>query len=83
MIKKDEYLLSFELNSDEDSIEIHANENGIDFLMTVFQNLLKMKNAHEHLMTENYGGSELSEELCGLQNNKVNKVKIFKWETRE
>jgi hypothetical protein len=51
-------LLTFEISKDRDSIEIHANEEGIRDLMYSLQKLAGGKSTspkHDHLMTPEWG----------------------------
>jgi len=66
-----------------DSIEIHANEPGLQDLIEI---LLKLKNSlpvksseHEHLMTPSWGGMELTEEKQSKDSTLINKVTIHLW----
>lgn len=74
-------LLTFELNSEQDSVEIHANADGIAVLVNWLEVALKTKD-HQHLMTPEWGGNELSAELQGQSNRLVKHVKIVPWEGR-
>ncbi len=76
-------LLTFEVAEDMDSIEIHANQQGLQDLI---DRLLRLKNSlpgksseHEHLMTPAWGGTELTQEKQGKDNTLINKVTIHAW----
>jgi hypothetical protein len=69
--------LSVELTEDN-IIEIHGNNSGLKYLIKNIQKIMKNKNNHVHLLTMNYGG-ELVDELYGVNNKKINHIKIFNW----
>ncbi|MDR1858552.1 MAG: hypothetical protein LBQ69_03695 [Treponema sp.] len=69
--------LSVELTKDG-IIEIHGNNSGLKYLIKNIQKIIKNKNNHVHLLTINYGG-ELMDELYGINNKKINHIKIFNW----
>lgn len=75
-------LLTFEINNEQKSIEIHANAEGVAALKYWLDVALKT-NDHQHLMTPEWGGAELSSELQGQLNRLVNHVKIIPWEGRD
>ena len=76
-----EYMLSFELLKDNDEIEIHATKEGLEFLKIQIEMILKMEqNEHIHLITESWGGKELTEELQNNEGTIINKVTLFKWD---
>ncbi len=56
------YLLTFELSKDE--LEIHTDLSGLKTLIDELNKLLKSAekglNDHNHLMTEDWGGNELT-----------------------
>lgn len=73
-------MLTFEWDGNEERLEIHSDEKGLDELIS---QLTKLRNCygsdHIHLMTGDWGGSELS---ANKQNNcaeLIHHVKIFKW----
>lgn len=51
-------MLTFELNETEDTLEIHADAQGLSELIGALRRL-QQRGGHEHLMTPNWGGSEL------------------------
>jgi len=74
-------LLTFEWDSKNEMIEIHGDEKGLKKLKEALDLLLaKSGNDHVHLMSNEWGGEELSSEVQGLDNELVNHVKIFKWD---
>ena len=63
-------LLSFE--RDENELEIHCNDAGIDRLINVLNRLKGAKQEHIHLFTEDWGGAD------ELTNDKQNLDEKFK-----
>lgn len=61
-----------------EKVELHLDNEGIDFLIEKLQELKTTKNDHLHLMTPAWGGNELSENENSL--NRINHLKIFKWD---
>ncbi|WP_319561732.1 Imm32 family immunity protein [Marispirochaeta sp.] len=72
-------LLSIELNKSTEQIEIHCNEDGLLLLVDKLESLKSMKNDHIHLKTSEFGGDDLSSDLIGIENEKINELKIFLW----
>ncbi len=73
------YLLTFELTKDKDKLEIHTNPDGLKLLIEELNKLLKSAERgvsdHNHLMTEEWGGNELT---SIAQNGEIlNHVKIY------
>jgi tRNA A58 N-methylase Trm61 len=79
------HLLSFELSEDKDQLFVHADENGLRFLVDELNNLLAHTREghfdHEHLMTPEWGGDELSSERQG--GIILNHVKVYCWKGSE
>ena len=71
-------LLTFELVHDGDSLEIHANQKGLDTLISCLKRL-RQTGGDIHLMTETWGGSELSGNIQGKGNILINHVKVMLW----
>jgi hypothetical protein len=80
-----DYLLSFELNEDKDQLQIHADENGLRLFIKQLGNLLTQTKDghfnHDHLMTPEWGGVELSSESQG--GIILNHVKVYCWKGSE
>ena len=75
------YRLSFEWDSDNEVLEIHADDAGLRKLKTAIETLLKKpNNDHAHFMTKDWGGDELSNDKLCAENTLINHVKLFKWE---
>ncbi|MCQ2053245.1 MAG: Imm32 family immunity protein [archaeon] len=71
-------LLSFELTESNDEIEIHCNEEGLDTLLHCLE-LVKKYKTHDHLISDIWGGNELTSELQGSGNRLINKVTVRYW----
>lgn len=74
----DKHLLTFEYDTDNERLEIHADLKGLIFLREQIDSLIK-EGGSIHLMTPNWGGDELSMEKQGPQNILLNHVKMFCW----
>jgi hypothetical protein len=71
-------MLVFELNSEGDQLEIHADRSGLLELQKYIEQLLS-RESHVHLKTAAWGGTELSEEPQQEGHRVLNHVKIFGW----
>ena len=71
-------LLTFEINEEQESVEIHADADGIAALIRWLE-LASRTNDHQHLMTPEWGGTELSSQSQGPSNRLVNHVRIVPW----
>lgn len=77
---KSNYLLTFEWDKKNETLEIHANQNGLEKLKSMIDSLLsKSQPDHIHLMTKEWGGNELSSPVQSSENEIINHVKVFKW----
>lgn len=72
------FLLSFEMSKDGDELDVHCDEIGLEKLKAVISQL-EDREQHYHLMTESWGGNELSEEPQSEDGNLINKVTIHRW----
>lgn len=72
------YLLTFELSSRGDELEIHLDRKGLAALRKVLERLERGE-SHEHLMTPSWGGHELSQEKQGGDTTLLNKVTLRLW----
>ncbi len=71
-------ILTFEYGN-EDGLEIHFNEEGLDGLIETLE-FLRGKRDHVVLMTEDWGGEGvITTEKQGLDNNLFKKVKLLSW----
>ena len=73
-----EELLTFELTGDG-TLEIHGNKHGLAGLRHALDHVLRTE-THDHLMTREWGGNELSSDRQGDGNRLVHSVKILFWE---
>jgi hypothetical protein len=72
--------LSFEWDPSGEKVEIHATREGLERLAEHIQSLLDRDAPDDsHLMTPDWGGSDLSSELQNANATLVNHVKIFRW----
>jgi len=76
-------LLTFELKPGAAELEIHCNQEGLEFLVQALQSLAA-SNApmprHDHLMTPSWAGNELSEVLQRDENTLLNHVTVKLWD---
>ena len=76
-------LLTFELSTDGQELHVHANAEGVRTLIKALDRLRSQveagKQAHDHLMTEAWGGTELSAVRHSADARLVNKVDIHVW----
>ncbi len=73
-------LLTFEIDSNAGSVEVHLNSEGAADLIGVLERLrASATNAHEHLKTEAWGGGKLTPVKQGGSATLVNHVKVFFW----
>lgn len=78
--KEIDFLLTFEWNGENEMLEIHGNQAGLEKLRDAINSLLSKKSSdHVHLMTKDWGGDELSCEKQCEENQTINHVKIFQW----
>lgn len=74
-----EKLLTFVLSDDKDELEIQMNASGLDDLIYYLQRLrdsVKPLPNHDHLMTESWAGTELSEENARETGSVIHKVTL-------
>jgi len=77
---KSEYLLTFEWDAKNETLEIHGNRIGLENLKKMIDSILTTNNDdHIHLMTKSWGGNELSNEKQCLKNTLIHHVKLFRW----
>lgn len=73
-------MLTFESSDESHQLEIHGDKIGLLALAKVLIEIAEGKdNDHRHLMTADWGGSELSNETQGASNELYNHVKILFW----
>ncbi len=72
-------ILTFEISKDKDEIEIIFNKEGYLALVKVLEQMKPSDNEdikHIHLMTKEWGGSELTSEIMHQGNTLINHVKL-------
>lgn len=80
-----DHLLTFEHDAKDEVLRIHADSEGLAKLIATLQRLKEKadqgKPDHDHLMTEAWGGTELSPEKQDLSDDStlINHVKIYGW----
>lgn len=76
-------LFTIEFDYDHDIVEMHLNRYGIDDLIKILKKI-KEENTqdHWHLMSTDWGGSELTNEKQNLDKkvHLINHLKIHYWE---
>ena len=81
-----DYLLTFELSKDRDELFIHGNAAGLRYLARVASRLAEHadggRREHDHLMTEEWAGHELSSVAQDPAASLLNQVTIRGWPTR-
>lgn len=84
-----EHLLTFELDRDGDQVFIHGDPEGLRFLSLMLDRLIRAAESgeeeHEHLMTPDWGGQELSALPQGTDGAEklAHHVKIYGWPSAE
>ena len=79
----DKYLLTFELHRDEmaKEVAIHGTPEGLENLATALLNLVKNTKEghfnHDHLMSDQWGGNELTSDAQSEESEIINHVKIY------
>lgn len=71
------YTFSVELDSGGELVELHLGAAGADFLVAMLQKLRAGGDAH--LMTPEWGGTEMSTPTEGTGNVKVHHLKLMVW----
>jgi hypothetical protein len=76
-------LLTFEFSKDRDELVIHGDAAGLRYLARVLSRLADHadsgRSEHDHLMTEEWAGRELSSQLRDPKALLLNKVTIRGW----
>ena len=81
----EKYLLTFELQTDQQGkeIEIHGSPEGLENLANTILKLVKNTKEghfnHDHLMTDNWGGPELTSTTQSVESELLNHVKLYCW----
>lgn len=61
-------LLTFEMDPQGDRLEIHLNQEGLNYFIRHLEDLKNLHNDPIHLMIPDWGGRELSNEKQGFVN---------------
>ena len=76
-------MLTFEYEKEGEALHIHADPSGLRYLAAVLLHLAdnseKKGSDHVHLMTEAWGGNELSGEAQSKTSELLNHVKVYSW----
>ncbi len=77
---KSENMLSFEWDEKGERLEIHASKAGLERLLERLNRLAESAPPeHAHMMTEEWGGADLTSEKQNAEAVLINHVKIFRW----
>lgn len=80
-----EHMLTFELHRDPQgsTLCVHGSPEGLELLANTILHLVKNTKEgyfdHDHLKTENWGGSELTSEPQYDDSELLNHVKVYCW----
>ena len=83
------HMLTFELHQDPkgSTLAIHGSAEGLESLANTLLRLVKNTKSghfnHDHLMTEEWGGTELSSKPQSDESELLNHVKIYCWKGSE
>ena len=73
-------MLTFESADNIDQLEIHGDKDGLLKMAKILIEMAEQNESeHRHLMTEDWGGSGLTNDKQGLDNKLYHHVKIFFW----
>jgi hypothetical protein len=73
-------LLTFECDGQRQVVEVHANQEGLDYLIEALSRLRDSAIPdHIHMMTPAWGGQELSETNQNVEFAHLQHVKVCKW----
>jgi len=77
----DNKILTFELSADGDYIDVHMNRQGLEDLVLYLTRLRDSSElpTHDHLMTNSWAGTELTEEAQGADAKLINQVNLRLW----
>lgn len=80
---KEKFHLTFELSKDGQELQIHGNEYGLRQLCQSINRLLAATTPghfdHDHLMTPDWGGTELTPEPTKTDTVLLHHVKVYCW----
>jgi len=83
------HMLTFELHQDPKggTLAIHGSAEGLEFLANTLLRLVRNTKDghfnHDHLMTEEWGGWELTSEAQSDESELLNHVKVYCWKGSE
>jgi hypothetical protein len=73
-------MLTFEWDKESEQLEIHMDKKGLNNLIAQLTKLASYDSEeHLHLMTDDWGGDELSSEKQNSNAELIHHVKVFKW----
>ena len=76
-------MLTFEFDKDGDQVFLHGDEDGLrllrDSLDRLLRNTLPGHFNHDHLISEAWGGNELSDIPKESANRLIHHVKVYCW----
>jgi len=79
------HLLTFEVSEDGEQLFVHADPQGLRILTSTLRQLVAhaatSPQTHTHLMSESWGGDELTEEPQANDTRLIHKVTIYAWPT--
>jgi hypothetical protein len=82
-MSKPDYTLSFSTDDDGDQVFIHADAGGLDYLIDSLTQIRRKLDEdvceHDHLMTDAWGGQQLSERTLDKDARLVHHVKMYGW----
>jgi hypothetical protein len=80
---KPDHILSFATDKEGDELFIHADAKGLDHLIRSLTHIRRKMDEdvcdHDHLMTDAWGGTELSERSMAGGVHLIHHVKIYGW----
>ena len=76
-----EHILTFELDKNCQELKIYGSKEGLEFLANSILNLIKNTKDgyfnHEHLISSDWGGGELSSDAISKDSKLLHQVKIY------
>ena len=77
------HLLTFEVSEEGEQLFVHADPEGLRILSSTLNQLVAhavtSPQTHLHLMTESWGGDELTEEPQASDTRLIHKVTLYAW----
>jgi len=82
-MSKPDHILSFATDKEGDQVFIHADVPGLDHLIRSLTHIRQKVIAgiceHDHMMTDAWGGNELTETVTDADAHIIHHVKIYGW----